>query len=247
MKERIQKLLSRQGLGSRRAIETKIRNGCISVNGKPAKIGMLVDKNDRILVNKVPAELKDVDDLIKVIAYNKAEGEICTAKDPKGRSTVFKNLPKLKYGRWIMIGRLDISTSGLLLFTTDGKFANKLMHPSSGIDREYLVRVNGQITKQRIGTLLKGVNLSDGFSKFSDIVLHPKDDPVKTNHWVYVTIMGGRNREVRRLWESQQLVVNRLKRVRFGCIFLPAKLQKSSFIHLDSKAIRDLKNLVNFS
>ena len=177
----------------------------------------------------------------KVLAYYKQAGEVCTRRDEKGRETVFKNLPRLRNSRWISIGRLDLNTTGLLLFTTDGELANKLMHPSSEIEREYAVRVFGRVTKENINTLLDGVELEDGFAKFTDIV----DSGGKgTNHWYHVVVMEGRNKEVRRLWESQGVQVTRLIRTRFGSYILPRKKRVGQFWRLDEKEIKSLENSI---
>jgi len=169
--------------------------------------------------------------------YNKPEGEICTRHDPEGRKTVFSQLPKLKNDRWVNIGRLDINTSGLLLFTTDGKLANHLMHPSADIDREYACRVFGEVTDEMIENLKKGVELEDGPARFSDI---QKAGEGESNQWFHVVLMEGRNREVRRLWESQGVQVNRLKRVRYGPVFLPKKLRKGQFEELSPRDVKVL-------
>ena len=179
-----------------------------------------------------------------VIAYHKPEGEVCTRNDPEGRPTIFDRLPKIAQGRWIAVGRLDINTSGLILLTTDGELANRLMHPSSEIDREYLVRVHGDVTEEQLERLVDGVILDDGPARFTDIVRHPEADPDRRNQWFYVALMEGRNREVRRLWESQGLQVNRLKRVRYGCIFLPSFLKQGHFVELGQKEVDDLGKLV---
>ena len=180
-----------------------------------------------------------------VIAYHKAEGEVSTRNDPEGRPTIFDRLPKITQGRWIAVGRLDINTSGLILLTTDGELANRLMHPSNEVDREYLVRVHGDVQEEQVKRMKDGVILDDGSARFTDIVRHPKADSDRRNHWFYVALMEGRNREVRRLWESQGLQVNRLKRVRYGCIFLPSFLKQGHFLELGQKEVDDLSKLVN--
>ena len=173
----------------------------------------------------------------QLTVYFASEKEI----DEKGRETVFKNLPRLRNSRWISIGRLDLNTTGLLLFTTDGELANKLMHPSSEIEREYAVRVFGRVTNENINTLLDGVELEDGFAKFTDIV----DSGGKgTNHWYHVVVMEGRNKEVRRLWESQGVQVTRLIRTRFGSYILPRKKRVGQFWRLDEKEIKSLENSI---
>ncbi len=246
MSERLQKALARAGYGSRRKLETMISEGRVSVNGSIAVLGTKVEKEDTVVLDGQlvpPAMLFEQARL--VIAYHKPEGEVCTRNDPEGRPTIFDRLPKIAQGRWIAVGRLDINTSGLILLTTDGELANRLMHPSSGIDREYLVRVHGDVTEEQLERLVDGVILDDGPARFTDIVRHPEADPDRRNQWFYVALMEGRNREVRRLWESQGLQVNRLKRVRYGCIFLPSFLKQGHFVELGQKEVDDLGKLVD--
>jgi 23S rRNA pseudouridine2605 synthase len=244
--ERLQKALARAGYGSRRKLETMISEGRVSVNGSIAVLGTKIEKEDTVILDGQlvpPAMLFEQARL--VIAYHKPEGEVCTRNDPEGRPTIFDRLPKIAQGRWIAVGRLDINTSGLILLTTDGELANRLMHPSSGIDREYLVRVHGDVTEEQLERLVDGVILDDGPARFTDIVRHPEADPDRRNQWFYVALMEGRNREVRRLWESQGLQVNRLKRVRYGCIFLPSFLKQGHFVELGQKEVDDLGKLVD--
>ena len=243
MTEKLQKVLAARGLGSRRELERWIEAGRISVNGKIAKLGARVSDEDRILVDGRPTSVKKVSH--RFLLYNKPEGEICTRDDPEGRSTVFDKLPKLKNQRWISVGRLDFNTAGLLLFTTDGELANKLMHPSSNIDREYAVRVLGDVSKGALDKMLEGVLLEDGIYKFSDIQLGKNAEDVdgKANQWYYVVLMEGKNREVRRLWESQGYTVSRLKRVRFGSFFIPSAVKAGRFVDLKMKEIKELYNM----
>ena len=242
MADRIHKVLANAGHGSRREIETLIRNGKISVNGKPAIIGQSIEVKDRVTINSRPIRLHlQSKKKPKVLAYYKQAGEVCTRKDEKGRDTVFKNLPSLRNSRWINIGRLDLNTTGLLLFTTDGDLANKLMHPSSQIEREYAVRVLGEVTKENINALLNGVELEDGFAKFTDIV---DSGGRGANHWYHVVVMEGRNKEVRRLWESQGVQVTRLIRTRFASYILPRKKRAGQFWRLDDKEIESLQNSI---
>mgnify|MGYP001312977285 CR=1 FL=1 len=242
MADRIHKVLANAGYGSRRDIETLIRNGKISVNGELAVIGQCINEKDKVAINSRLIRLHlQRKKKPKVLAYYKQAGEVCTRRDEKGRETVFKNLPRLRNSRWISIGRLDLNTTGLLLFTTDGELANKLMHPSSEIEREYAVRVFGRVTNENINTLLDGVELEDGFAKFTDIV----DSGGKgTNHWYHVVVMEGRNKEVRRLWESQGVQVTRLIRTRFGSYILPRKKRVGQFWRLDEKEIKSLENSI---
>ncbi|MBP8237023.1 MAG: pseudouridine synthase [Pseudomonas sp.] len=221
--EKLQKVMARMGLASRREIEAWISAGRVKVNGAIASLGVRVDLHDAIAVDgKVIRREEAAESVRRVIIYNKPEGEICTRDDPEGRPTVFDRLPRPKEGRWINIGRLDINTTGLLMFTTDGELANRLMHPSFQMDREYAVRVRGEVDDEMIERLKAGVMLEDGPAKFTDIRVAPGG--VGFNHWYHCVVMEGRNREVRRLWESQGLVVSRLKRVRFGPVFITSDL-----------------------
>ncbi len=239
MAERIQKVLARAGFGSRREIERWIKDGRIDINGKKAGLGDQIDDNTIVkLDGKVLKRQRfEKNSKTRVIAYYKPEGEICTRNDPEGRPTVFKKLPRIQGGRWISVGRLDINSSGLLLFTNDGELANRLMHPSSEIDREYAVRVLGTATDEQLQTLRDGVELEDGFAKFTDIV---ESGGEGANHWYHVVLMEGKNREVRRLWESQGLVVSRLIRVRYGPYFLEPKRRVGNVWELEQKEIDSL-------
>ena len=243
MSERIQKVLAGLGLGSRREIEGWIKEGRIKVNGKLAKLGDQMDDDARISIDGKPLKRKrsPVKQETRVIAYYKPEGEVCTRKDPEGRPTVFRKLPKIRSGRWISIGRLDINSSGLLLFTNDGQLANKLMHPSSEIDREYAVRVLGNATDEQLKQLINGVELEDGSARFTDIVDSGGEG---ANHWYHVCLMEGRNREVRRLWESLGFKVNRLIRVRYGPYILERKYRVGKVWELDKKEVQKLKQAV---
>lgn len=220
--ERLQKVLANAGFGSRREIEKQIAAGEVMVNGVTAKLGDRVTPEDRIQIGQLRVgawRLKEQKQ--RVIIYNKPEGELVTRNDPGGRPTIFKQLPKVVGARWIAVGRLDLNTSGLILLTTDGELANKLMHPSEQIEREYAVRVHGQVTNEMLEELVNGVELEDGPARFEDIV---ESGGEGTNRWFHVVIMEGRNREVRRLWEAVGVQVNRLKRVRFGPIILDSSL-----------------------
>jgi len=244
MSEKLQKMLAAAGYGSRRELERWISDGRVSVNGKVAKLGDRATADDTVFVDGKPARLASPEQRIRVLLYNKPEGEVCTRSDPEGRKTVFDSLPNLKGERWIAVGRLDISTSGLLMFTNNGDLANKLMHPSSEIDREYLVRVHGAVDDDMLQRLRDGILLEDGLARFSDIV---PGERVGTNGWYTVALMEGRNREVRRLWESQNVEVNRLKRVRFGPIFLPSYARRGQWVELDEKPLNDLLASVKMS
>ena len=235
--EKLQKVLAAAGYASRREIERWIESGRIQVNGKTAKLGDRVTSEDTIHVDGRRAQSRSAGQAIRVLLYNKPEGEICTRSDPEGRPTVFDRLPPIKGERWVSVGRLDINTSGLLLFTNDGELANKLMHPSSGIDREYSVRVYGNVDNEMLQCLRDGVLLEDGLARFSDIVPGQQKG---ANRWYTVALTEGRNREVRRLWESQGVEVNRLKRVRFGPVFLPSYTLPGQWLELEHQAVADL-------
>ncbi len=237
--EKLQKVLARAGLGSRREMERWISDQRVTVDGATATLGDRVSHGARIQVDGRQVDVVK-DDATRVIIYHKPEGEISTRSDPEGRRTVFDRLPKLDHGRWISIGRLDFNTSGLMLFTTDGELANTLMHPSSSIEREYMVRVHGAVDDGMIQRLLDGVLLEDGPARFTDV---QDGGGEGTNHWYYVVIMEGRNREVRRLWESQDVEVNRLKRVRFGNVFIPSKVRQGQWAELERAEIKGLYQL----
>ncbi|MGO1462939.1 MAG: 23S rRNA pseudouridine(2605) synthase RluB [Marinobacter sp.] len=243
--ERVQKLLARAGIGSRREIEGWMESGRLTVNGDPATPGQKATVSDRFELDGKRLDVEAAAVTVRrVLIYNKPEGELTTRKDPEGRPTVFDRLPRLKDTRWISIGRLDINTTGLVLFTTDGKLANRLMHPSSQIDREYAVRVFGEVDDAMIERLMAGVLLEDGMAKFSDI--SPAGGS-GMNRWFHVTLLEGRNREVRRLWESQGVRVSRLKRVRYGPIFLPSRLTLGKWEELDQKAVDTLSRTVGLA
>ncbi len=217
--ERIQKVLARAGLGSRRQIEGWITEGRIAVNGKRASLGDKVGPRDRVeLDGRLLTANAPLDQPSRVLAYHKPAGEICTRSDPEGRPTVFQNLPRLKDARWISVGRLDFNTAGMLLFTNDGELAHALMHPSREIEREYAVRVRGKASEEQLAQLLKGIELEDGPAKFLKI---SDGGGEGSNHWYHVILAEGRNREVRRLWEAVGIEVSRLIRVRFGPCELP--------------------------
>ena len=241
--EKLQKALARMGLGSRRQMEEVIKSGRVSVNSGPATIGDRVSQGDEIRVDgRLIKYTAENEKRRRVLAYYKPEGEICSANDPEGRPTVFERLPKLTHDRWVMVGRLDINSSGLLLFTNDGEMAHRLMHPSNEITREYAVRVLGEVTSDIARNLTAGVILEDGMAQFEDI----KDGGGEgVNKWYHVKLKEGRNREVRRLFESQGLKVSRLLRTRYGSIALPKELRTGRFLELDKKDINTLTDLVS--
>ena len=230
--ERLQKLMAAAGLGSRRGLEKLIADGKVRVNGEPAELGRTVNEGDTIAFDEKTWRVVSEPVLHRTLIYNKPEGEVTSRSDPEGRPTVFDRLPKVKNGRWVAIGRLDMNTTGLLLLTTDGELAHAMMHPSSNVDREYACRIRGKASDEQIQRLKEGVELNDGPASFSDI---QEAGGTGENHWYHVTIMEGRNREVRRLWESQGLTVSRLKRVRYGAAFLPKRLRMGQWSEISPK------------
>lgn len=244
--EKLQKVMANNGLGSRREMEKWIADGRVSVNGKPATLGDRVEAKDQIRVDGELMIRSKEKSACRVLMYNKPEGELCARVDPQGRPTVFERLPVLTGERWITVGRLDINTSGLLLFTNDGELANRLMHPSHEVEREYAVRVFGEVTPKMLRTLSSGVELEDGKAKFNHIHVRPSE-PESLNHWFNVTLSEGRNREVRRLWESQGLQVSRLMRVRYGNLELFKRLPQGAWVELDIQNVNALRKMVQLS
>ena len=231
MAERIQKVLARAGYGSRRQVEAWIKEGRVSCNGETASLGDQISEGDRLRLDNKPLSPKRLwQQPQQVILYNKPMGEVCTRRDPEGRRTIFQSLPKPEQGRWVSVGRLDLNTSGLIILTTDGELANRLMHPANEMDREYAVRVLGDVSKEMMQTLRYGVMLDDGEAKFNDIQEAGGDG---ANKWFHVVIQEGRNREVRRLWESQGVQVSRLMRVRYGPIIMPQNLRIGHWTKLE--------------
>ncbi len=236
--EKLQKVLARVGLGSRREMEQWIQDGRIKIDDHVASIGDRVHDGNvirldgRVVTIKSTAEIRR-----RVIIYNKPNGEICSRKDPENRPTVFDNLPNLYQGRWLSVGRLDINTSGLLLFTNDGELANRLMHPSTEIERQYAVRIHGDVLPVHIQRLRKGVELEDGIAKFDAISSSGGEG---RNQWFKVALKEGRNREVRRMWESQELEVSRLIRIQYGPISLPRTLPRGVWNELDDHQVNEL-------
>ena len=238
MNEKIQKVLANAGLASRRQIENWLRENRIIVNGKTAKLGDRITPDAKVRIDGREVKLiKSASKKIRVLLYHKPEGEICTRSDPEKRPTIFDHLPLLRNGRWISVGRLDFNTSGVLLLTNNGELANRLMHPSAQIEREYAVRIYGQVTPEMIKKLKKGVRLEDGEAHFEQITDAGGDG---TNHWYHVIVKEGRNRFVRRLWESQNVNVSRLIRVRFGSILLPRFLRKGKWMELEKQVVTQL-------
>jgi 23S rRNA pseudouridine2605 synthase len=245
MSEKLQKVLARAGAGSRREMETYISAGRVSVEGKTAYLGDRVEGNELIRVDGHQIKLKALEeDFCRVLMYNKPEGEMCTRKDPEGRPTVFDRLPKLDGSRWVAVGRLDINTSGMLLFTTDGELANRLMHPSKQVEREYAVRIFGDVNEAMLQTLRHGVKLEDGTAKFQKITYRGGEG---RNHWFHVVLSEGRNREVRRLWESQDVQVSRLIRVRYGDMEMKRQLPLGGWTELNLKDVNYYRTLVDLA
>lgn len=242
--EKLQKVLAQRGFASRREIERWITQGRIKVNGKVAELGLRIKPSDRIEVDDRAVVTQDNEQETRVIVYHKPPDEICTRSDPEGRRTVYQSLPKIRRARWISVGRLDLTTSGILLFTNNGELANRLMHPSQQVQREYLVRVRGKATPDMIKQLIAGIKLDDGLARFEEIVEGRSEG---INHWYTVVLVEGRNRVVRRLFESQGLLVSRLKRVRFGPIFLEKKLPQGKWLELKDKSLQKLIEVANTS
>ncbi|WP_076723528.1 23S rRNA pseudouridine(2605) synthase RluB, partial [Cronobacter sakazakii] len=244
MSEKLQKVLARAGHGSRREIEAMIEAGRVSVDGKIATLGDRVEVTPALKI-RIDGHLisvkESVEQICRVLAYYKPEGELCTRSDPEGRPTVFDRLPKLRGARWIAVGRLDVNTCGLLLFTTDGELANRLMHPSQEVEREYAVRVFGQVDDAKVRELARGVQLEDGPAAFKTIRFSGGEG---INQWYNVTLTEGRNREVRRLWEAVGVQVSRLIRVRYGDIPLPKGLPRGGWTELDLAQTNYLRELV---
>lgn len=238
MAERLQKVLARAGFGSRRQIETWIRDGKITVNGKLAELGVSISDTDLVKIEGRSVSIaSDPARTARTLIYHKPAGELTTRKDEAGRPTVFDNLPRLRNGRWITVGRLDFNTSGLLLVTTDGELAHRLMHPSWEIEREYAVRILGKVDDESLQRLQKGVMLEDGMAAFASI---QDAGGAGANHWYHVIVREGKNREVRRLWESQGLQVSRLIRIRYGPINLPRNVRAGHFQDLQQDEVKAL-------
>ncbi len=233
--ERIQKVLARGGVGSRREIERWIDEGRLKLNGETVTLGTRLRPGDHLQINgRVVHWEKFAEQPTRVLLYHKPTGEVVTRRDPENRPVIFTQLPKLETGRWIAVGRLDINTSGLLLVTNNGELANRLMHPSTQVEREYAVRILGEVPDATLARLKQGVELEDGRAQFNDIRFAGGEG---ANKWYYVTVSEGRNRLVRRLWESQEVTVSRLMRVRYGPIVLPERLKNHCYYELDHKEL----------
>jgi 23S rRNA pseudouridine2605 synthase len=235
--ERIQKLLAHQGIASRRQIDEMLKQGRISVDGKLAKPGDQINGREKIALDGKLIRIANLESRPKLMMYHKPTGQVCTRSDPEGRPDVFQNLPNLVQGRWVSIGRLDINTSGLILFTNQGELANRLMHPSYEIEREYAVRVHGAVSGDMLHQLSQGVELDDGIAKFDQII---DSGGQGTNHWYHVILKEGKNREVRRLWESVGVEISRLVRVRYHSFNLPKWLKPGKYRIFEDEVVKRL-------
>jgi len=248
MDEKLQKFLANRGYGSRRQIEQWISDGRVRLNNSVAKIGDRVSINDSIFLDNKKVRSRELVET-HIIVYNKPEGLVSTTKDTRGRPLVFDNLPPLKRGKWISVGRLDINTSGLMLFSTNGELANRLMHPKYSMDRKYLVRVYGKVEKKNIEALKKGILIGDEYSRFKSIEFKNEvlKDQVRLYNWFQVTLGSGKNREVRSLWESQGFEVSRLKIISYGPVILPSFVRPGNYSYLSEKEVAQQANLVNLN
>lgn len=242
MSERVQKLLAGAGHGSRRGIEEWIRAGRVTINGKPASLGDRASHSDRICLDGRPLDLGGSAESTEVLLYHKPLGEVTTRSDPEGRPTVFDHLPPPSSGRWIVVGRLDVNTSGLLLFTNDGELAHRLMHPSTEVEREYRVRLRGIPSTEILGRLRTGVQLDDGPARFDRIELESSEG---SHSWYRVALHEGRNREVRRLFEEVGFEVSKLSRQRYGPVTLPVDLRAGEYRNLETGKLDELAKLTS--
>ncbi|CAK0742865.1 23S rRNA pseudouridine(2605) synthase [Gammaproteobacteria bacterium] len=242
--EKLHKVLARAGVGSRREVETWIEAGRISVDGVRATLGQRVTGREHIRIDGQPVPLRAHSARRRVLLYHKPEGEVCTRKDPQGRPTLFDHLPLVRNSRWVTIGRLDFNTSGLIILTTDGELAHRLMHPARELEREYAMRILGPVSEDMLKTLCAGVDLEDGPARFERLTDAGGEG---ANHWYHGVLKEGRNREVRRLWESQGVQVSRLIRVRFGPIALPRGLRRGRWEEATQEVVEALLKLVGIS
>ena len=238
--EKLQKVLAASGMGSRRQIETWISAGRVKVNGEPAHLGQRVTLKDRIEVDGQRVRVAD-NRTQEILIYNKPGGVVCSRRDPEGRPTIFDNLPERKGGRWVSVGRLDIQTSGLLLLTSDGQLANRLMHPSTGLDREYAVRVNVKLEEEALDALREGFEIDGEWMNFSDIRFYNGSE---NNFWYHVVLLEGKNREVRKLFAAVGCVVSRLKRVRYGPVVIPSWLRSGQWASLTVADTRQIYRML---
>jgi 23S rRNA pseudouridine2605 synthase len=235
--QKLQKVLAQAGLGSRRSMEELIQSGKVKVNGEVATLGQRVTSDDTILFGRRRIQFKVTTQLPRVILYHKPEGEIVTRDDPKGRVSVFDKLPAIRSAKWLAVGRLDFNTCGLLIFTTSGELANRLMHPRFEVEREYAVRIFGSLSNDVMRQLRAGVRLSDGLARFEELEVQGGEG---RNRWYRVLLKEGRNRVVRRMFESLGLRVSRLMRIRFGIVALPPRLKRGTWVEIKEAEIRNL-------
>lgn len=235
--QKLQKVLAQAGLGSRRAMEELIKTGKVKVNGEPASLGQRVTPTDEIVVGRRNIKFQVTTRLPRVILYHKPEGEIVSRDDPQRRTSVFEKLPAIRSAKWLAIGRLDFNTCGLLIFTTSGELANRLLHPRFEVEREYAVRIFGTLSDEQLRQLKRGVKLSDGEAHFE--VIEPQGGEGR-NHWYRIVVREGRNRVVRRMFEALGMRVSRLMRVRFGIVSLPSALKRGAWNELKDPEIRKL-------
>jgi 23S rRNA pseudouridine2605 synthase len=238
--QKLHKVLAQAGLGSRRAMERWIDEGLVTVNDRVADVGARVTPRDRIRIGQRAVNWPQPRRLPEVLIYHKPEGELTTREDPEGRATVFDRLPRLRGGRWLAVGRLDYNTGGLLLFTTSGELANRLMHPRHALEREYAVRTLGQLTPQQLEKLRSGIRLDDGVARCLEV---EDGGGEGANHWYRVVLAEGRNRLVRRMFAALGLTVSRLMRVRYGPVRLPPRLKRGQMCRLEGDAVRALMKL----
>ena len=238
---KLQKALADLGLGSRRRIEQWIAAGRVSVNGAPAHLGQRLGSDDLVALDgrKISRQRPDIS---RVLVLNKSQGVVCTRQDPEGRPTVFDSLPPLRSGRWIAVGRLDLQTSGLLVLANDGELVNRMMHPSTGLDREYAVRVDGRLDDELLGRLVKGVLIDGQRHAFTDVRYY---DGSGRNHWYHAVLMDGKNHAVRKLFEQVGHPVSRLKRVRYGPVVLPSTLRRGRYAELNERDLKTLYSLLH--
>ncbi|SEG04202.1 23S rRNA pseudouridine(2605) synthase RluB [Nitrosomonas ureae] len=238
---KLQKLLAQKGLGSRREMEVLIASGQVKLNDQTAVIGDRAGPGDIIRIGRRVIRIHEEEELPKVLLYHKPEGEIVSRNDPQDRPSVFEKLPYLRSSKWIAIGRLDFNTSGLLIFTNDGALANRMMHPRFEMEREYAVRILGELTEEQMQQLTTGITLEDGEAAFTYLADQGGEG---ANHWYRVILKEGKNREVRRMFEAIGLTVSRLMRVRFGPINLPPRIKRGQWLELDEKETRRLLGLI---
>ena len=238
---KLQKALADAGHGSRREIEAWIADGRVSVNDAPAHVGQRVTSNDKVKLNGRLVYLKDAQRLPRVLIYHKPEGEIVSRDDPEHRASIFEKLPRIRGSRWIAVGRLDFNSCGLLLVTDSGELANRLMHPRYGLEREYAVRVLGELTPEATYQLQTGIELEDGMAHFNRILIAGGEG---ANRWYRVTLNEGRNREVRRMFAAVGITVSRLMRVRYGPVSLPPQLKRGQCRELEDKEVKTLMNIL---